>query len=130
MRITVDPSTDAGGFGYVEAGKYTLRVKSIEQKSGQKAPYLKVECEFADPNIQSVTIDGKTPKVGSIFENLTLSTVNNGQFRLRQFAEALGIAWGDFDTDSCIGVEFEAQVGIKEYEGTLSNEVKKFFPKG
>ena len=130
MIITVDPSADAGGFGYVEPGRYTLRVKSIEQKTGQKAPYLKVECEFADPNVQSVPLDGKILKVGSIFENLTLSTINNGQFRLRQFADALGMIWGNFDTDNCIGMEFDAMIGIKEYEGTLSNEVKKFFAKG
>lgn len=130
MRITVDPSADAGGFGYAEPGKYTLRIKKCSQESGQKAPYLRWEFEYSDPNIQSVPIDGKVLKVGSIFENTTLSTVNNGQFRLRQLCDALGLVWGDFDTDDVIGAEFEAQVDIKEYQGTLSNEVKKYIPKG
>jgi hypothetical protein len=130
MRITVDPSADAGGFGYVEPGKYTLRVKKGEQMSGTKAPYLRWEFEYADPNVQSVPVDGKVLKVGNIFENTTLSTANNGQFRLRQLCDALGVVWGDFDTDDLIGKEFEAQVDVKEYQGTLSNEVKKYIPRG
>ena len=131
MRIQVDPKADAGGFGYVEAGRYTLRVKGVEQvtKPGSSFPYLKWNFEFADPNVQSVPVDGKVLKAGNVFENTTLSTVNNGQFRLKQLCEALGLVWGDFDTDDTIGMEFEAQLGIKEYEGTLSNEVKKYIAK-
>ena len=131
MRIQVDPKADAGGFGYVEAGRYTLRVKGVEQvkKPGSSFPYLKWNFEFADPNVQSVPVDGKVLKAGNVFENTTLSTVNNGQFRLKQLCEALGIVWGDFDTDDTIGMEFEAQLGIKEYEGTFSNEVKKYIAK-
>lgn len=132
MKITVDPSTDAGGFGYAEAGKYSLRIKKVEQiqKPGSAYPYLKWEIEFSDPNVQSVPINGKAMKVGNIFENTTLNPSNNGQFRLRQLCEALGVTWGDFDTDDVIGAEFDAQVGIKEYEGNFSNEVKKFIPRG
>lgn len=130
MRITVDPSADAGGFGYVEAGKYTLRVKKCTQETGKKAPYLRWEFEYADPNIQSVPVDGKILKVGNIFENTTLSTANNSQFRLRQLCDALGVVWGDFDTDDLVGHDFDAQVDIKEYEGNLSNEVKKYIPRG
>lgn len=131
MRIQVDPKADAGGFGYVEAGRYTLRVKGVEQvtKPGSSFPYLKWNFEFADPNVQSVPVDGKVLKAGNVFENTTLSTVNNGQFRLKQLCEALGLVWGDFDTDDTIGMEFEAQLGIKEYEGTFSNEVKKYIAK-
>ena len=128
MRIQVDPKADAGGFGYVEAGRYTLRVKGVEQvtKPGSSFPYLKWNFEFADPNVQSVPVDGKVLKAGNVFENTTLSTVNNGQFRLKQLCEALGLVWGDFDTDDTIGMEFEAQLGIKEYQGNFSNEVKKY----
>ena len=131
MRIQVDPKADAGGFGYVEAGRYTLRVKGVEQvtKPGSSFPYLKWNFEFADPNVQSVPVDGKVLKAGNVFENTTLSTINNGQFRLKQLCEALGLVWGDFDTDDTIGMEFEAQLGIKEYEGTFSNEVKKYIAK-
>lgn len=126
MKITVDPNTDASGFGHVEAGEYTLRIVSVEHKEGQKAPYLAWKCELADPNIQGV--DGKKP--GSIFENTTLKSGDNSQFRLRQLCDALGVPWGDFDTEDCIGVEFQAQLAIKEYNGALSNEIKQFIPKG
>ncbi len=126
MIITVDPSTDTSGFGYAEAGRYRLRVIDITQEQGQKAPYLQWKCEFADPNVQSVDkrADGNSKKIGCIFENTTLSTKNNGQFRLRQICEALGLTWGNFDTSDCVGREFTADIGIKEYNGNLSNEIK------
>lgn len=132
MRITVDPSAEAGGFGYVEPGKYSLRVKKVEQiqKPGSPYPYLKWEFEFSDPNIQSVPVNGKQVKAGNIFENTTLSPENNGQFRLRQLCDALGVVWGDFDTDDMIGAEFDAQVGVKTYQDVMSNEVKKYIPRG
>lgn len=132
MKITVDPSTEAGGFGYAEAGRYTMRIKSVEQKqkAGSAYPYLKWEIEFSDPNVQSVPIDGKVMKVGNVFENTTLNPEKNGQFRLRQLCEAIGHTWGDFDTDDVIGSEFEAQIDIKQYEGNFSNEIKKFIPRG
>lgn len=131
MRITVDPNTDVSGFGYADAGQYRLRVVSVEYKEGQKAPYLAWKCEFADPNAQSVEKkeDGSSKQLGNVFENTTLSTSNNGQFRLRQFCDALGITWGDeVDTDAFIGLEFEAHIGIKNYQDVLSNEIKKFIP--
>jgi len=121
MKITVDPNTEASGFGYVEAGKYRLRIVKVEEKVGPAAPYLKWEMELADANLP--TVDGKG-KPGHIFENTTLKV--GAQFRLRQLTDALGIEWADLDTDTMIGAEFDAQVGIDEYQGTLSNCVKKF----
>ena len=126
MKISVDPNTDASGFGYAEAGKYTLRVIKCEQKEGQNYPYLKWELEFADPNV--ATVDGKG-KVGHVFENTTLKAGENSQFGLKRVCDALGLEWGEFDTDDTIGMECETQVGLKVFEGTTSNEVKKWIPK-
>ena len=56
MKITVDPNTEASGFGYVEAGKYRLRIGKVEEKQGPAGPYLNWELEIADPNIG--TVDG------------------------------------------------------------------------
>lgn len=123
MKITVDPTTEASGFGYVEAGKYSLRIISVEQKEGPAAPYLKWEMELVDPNIATVTGTGKP---GHIFENTTLKL--GAQFKLRQLTDALGLEWGDLDTDAMIGSEFDAQLGISEYQGVFSNEVKKYIP--
>lgn len=125
MRINVDPSTDVSGFGYADAGQYRLRIVGCEQLEGPKAPYLKWKIEFADPNVKST--DGEK-KVGMIFENTTLKVGDNAQFRLRQLCEALGLVWGDFDTDDAIGLEFDAQLGIREYQDNFSNEVKKYIP--
>ncbi len=123
MRITVDPNTEVSGFGYVEAGKYQLRIVKCEQITGPKAEYLKWEFELVDSNLPSVTGKGKP---GHIFENTTLKV--GAQFKLRQLTDALGIPWADLDTDAMLGTEFEAQLDIKEYEGIFSNEVKKYIP--
>jgi len=123
MKITVDPNTEASGFGYVEAGKYRLRIVKVDERQGPAGPYLNWELELADPNIG--TVDGKG-KPGHIFEITTLKV--GAQFRLRQLTDALGIAWADLDTDTMIGAELDAQVGIKEYQGVFSNEIKKFIP--
>ena len=124
LRITVDPETDVSGFGYAEAGRYRLRVISVSQEEGPKAPYLKWELEFSDPNVRPVEADKK--RVGHIFENTTLKKGENAQFRLRQLVEALGETWGDFDAEYMIGREFEAEVCIDEYEGRFSNKIEKY----
>lgn len=127
MKINVDINTDASGFGYAEAGKYRLRITKVTSEQGPKAPYLKWVFEFADPNLKPA-VEGS--KVGNIFENTTLKAGDNAQFRLRQLCDSVGVTWGDFDTDELIGREFNAEVGIKEYNGTLSNEVKKYIAMG
>lgn len=126
MKIIVNPNQEASGeFGYAEAGEYQLRVIKIEQcqKSGSPYPYLKAELEFVDSEVKAVEA-GK--KVGHLFENLTLKP--DAQFRLRDFSEALGLSWGDFDTDEVIGLEFSAKVKIRNYQDALSNEIGKYIP--
>ncbi len=125
MRITVDINTDASGFGYVVAGPQRLRVVKCEQMEGKKFPYLKWEFELADANVQ--TTDGKG-KPGHVFENTTLKSGDNAQFRLRQVSDALGLEWGELDTETVRGMECDTILKVKEYQGTFSNEVDKFIP--
>ena len=129
MRITVNPDTESSGFGYVEPGPYRLRAAKVDIKEGKKAPYLKWELEFVDPNVQAV---GSTPEkpisVGKVFMNTTLSTEKNAQFMLRNVIEGLGLAWGDWDTEEVIGLELDVQLKTKEYEGKISNEVARVIP--
>lgn len=125
MRITVDPNTESTGFGYVEAGPQRLRVVACDHLQGPKHPYLKWEFEITDPNVKAT--DQKS-RPGHIFENTTLKSGDNAQFRLKQVCDALGVDWGDFETEEMIGLELEAQLGIREYQGTMSNEVNKFVP--
>lgn len=125
MKIQVNPNTDASGFDYVEAGKYTFRVKGVEQKQkqGSPFPYLNWTMEFADANILGVA--GK--KVGGIFDITTLKP--EAQFRLRQLSDSLGFDWGDFDTDDCIGREFEAHVTVDLYDPDVpKNKISKYVP--
>jgi hypothetical protein len=121
MRITVDPNTTSSGFDYVENGLYRLRV--VEVKMAKKDyPYLKWEFEIADPNVKGL----KGGKPGHVFEITTLKSGENAQFRLKQLCDALGLTWGDFDTDETKGMEFDAYLKSKEYQGTISNEVEKY----
>jgi len=131
MRITVDPDTNASGFGYVSAGRYRLRVVKATNEQGPQAPYIKWEFEFADPNVRSCINDrsGQPLNLGHIFENTTLARGKNSQFRLRQLCESLGLQWGDFDSETTYGMEFDAEVIIDEYNGKFSNKVKTFIPK-
>ena len=123
MRISVDPNTDSSGFGYVEAGSYRLRVVKATVMEGPKAPYINWEFELTDVNVKAT--DGKS-KVGHIFEITTLKVGNNAQFALKRVCEALGIEWGEFDTDDVTGMECDTILKIGEYQGNQKNEVGKF----
>jgi len=124
MKINVDPNAKASGFGYAEAGQYKLRVVKCTYTEGKNYPYLKWEFEFTDPNVKAT--DGESTP-GHIFENTTLKNEgSNPQFRLKQVCEALGIPWGDFDTEEVKGLELDAILKIKEYQGKFSNEVDQF----
>lgn len=127
MKITVDPNTDAGGFGYAEAGRYQLRVVKAEVLEGPQAPYIKWTCEFADPNVKAVD---EKKKVGNVFENTTLKSEGNAQFRLRQMCDALDLTWGDFDTDDVIGMEFQAEIDVDmDYNpDNPTNKIKRCIP--
>lgn len=126
MKITVDVNTDSTGFGYVEAGQYKLRVKSCDQAQGPNFPYLKWAFDFVDANV--IATDGKS-KVGCVFENTTLKSGDNAQFALKRVCDALGLVWGDFDTDQTIGVEFDAMLKVApNNNGEMRNEVAKYLP--
>ena len=133
MKITVDPNTDAGGFGYAEAGQYRMRVAKCEYKEAKAAdkfPGLSWQFEFADPNTASVTKnkDGTDMKLGNVFEFTTLKSGENAQFRLRQLCDAVSTPWGDLETEGMIGLEFDAIVKIDSYNDEFNNKVAKFIP--
>ena len=123
MRVPVDPSTESSGFDYVNNSQQRLRVVTVTLKK-KEHPYLNWELELADPNVKGI----KGGRPGHIFEITTLKSGGNSQFRLRQLCEALGVVWGDFDTEEVIGRELDAYVKVKEYQGTFSNEVDRFIP--
>ena len=122
MKVTVNPNAETGGFGYAEAGSYRLRVVNCSIAEGKNYPYVKWEFEFADPNVKAT--DDKL-KPGHVFENTTLKPEGNAQFRLREICEGLGLTWGDFDTEDTKGLELDAALSVKEYEGVFSNDIKK-----
>lgn len=126
MRVTVNPDQKASGdFGYAEAGEYTLRVVTCLEKSkaGGEFPYLEWKFQFADPNIQSVekNSDGSSKMLGNVFVITTLKP--DAQFALRDVCEALGLTWGDFDTDAVTGLEGIARVKLESYNNKIKNSV-------
>ena len=130
MRITVDPNTDSSGFSYAAEGEYDLRVVECEQKLGKDSglPYLNWRYEYVDVNLQ--THDGKG-KLGNIFDMTTLKSGDNAQFALKRVCDALGLEWGDFDTEDTKGLEFKAKVKIGlDQSGDKRNEIAKYIAKG
>lgn len=126
MKINVNPETQASAdFGYAPEGEYRLRVIACTHKEGKNYPYLEWKFEFADPNVKPVVAE---TKLGAIFENTTLK--EESQFGIRNVTDALGLSWGDFDTDEVKGMELTAKVGIEEYNGKMKNVVAKFIPVG
>ena len=124
MRVTVDPAAmPSSEFTYAAPGDYTLRIVDCEskQKEGSDFGYLQWKLEFADPNVKGV--EGNA-KVGNIFEITSLKP--SAQFRLRDLSDALGMTWGDFDTDACKGMELRAKVGIETYNGKIKNVIDRF----
>jgi hypothetical protein len=125
MRINVDPQTDAGGFGIVEAGEYRLRIIGSEIKQGPKAPYIQWTFEHADPNIQATD---PTKKLGKIYNNTTLKRGENAQFRLQQLCDAVGQEWRDFDSENLHGLELDVILAIDIYNDVQKNVIKTYKP--
>ena len=129
MRVTVNPDAQASGeFSYAAPGEYNLRVKAAEvkKKTGGEHSYIEWKFEFSDPNIPSVEKkkDGSNMQLGQIFEITSLKP--DAQFRLRDCCEALGLVWGDFDTNEVKGIECIAKVGIETYQGKIKNTIDRF----
>ena len=129
MKITVNPETkSSGGFGYAAEGEYELRVVECtqKQKQGSEYPYLNWQFEFTDSSISAVEPD---TKLGAIFEITTLKNIKpDDQFRLREVCDALGVEWGDFDTEDVKGMTLKAKVCIDAYQGQKRNQVDRFIP--
>ena len=124
MKITVNPAAEVVTFGYVPAGKYRLRVqKAPEHTQGQKSDYLHWEFALVDENIKAT--DGKS-RPGHVFDNTMLREDIQG--RLRALVEALGLEWNDFDTEETVGMEFDANLTLDEYQGNMKNVIGKYIP--
>ena len=125
----MNPDAQASGeFSYAAPGEYSLRCvgAEVKKKSGGEHSYVEWKFEFADPNTPSVEkkADGANIKVGQIYEITSLKP--DAQFRLRDCCEALGLTWGDFDTNEVKGQSCRAQVGIETYQGKIKNVVDRF----
>ena len=125
MKITVNPDTKASTFGYAAEGEYELRVSSCIQKKkqGGEHPYLEWKFEYADKDVRTVE---EGTQLGSIFEITTLRP--DAQFALRNITDALGVEWGNFDTEEVKGLKLKAKVTVGENNGKKRNEVARFIP--
>ena len=120
-RVTID-TTEAQSFEPVEPGTYPMTIEAAEAtKSGKGDAMLNVAFSFEDPVLSK--------SAGKVFRNYML--VGKGAGFTREFLKAVtgqDFPVGqvlDFDTDDLVGRHIVAQVGNREYEGRLQNEVER-----
>jgi hypothetical protein len=112
-------------FETVQAGAYTMRVKSVEDRNPEKND-LKLTLEFVDPPMNLTNLAGQPCKaVGNLFDYVMLAA--DKQWKLRQLTEAAGLPWANYDpTVELIGKELQVQVKLEAYEGEQRNKVARY----
>lgn len=119
-RVTIDTS-EAQSFEAVEPGPYPMTIESVEQKTSKSSgtPMLNVKFVFEDP--------ATAKRAGAVFRNYMLAGAGAGF--TRDFVKAVtgeDIPVGgsfDLDTDDFIGKHVIVNIGNREYEGKVQNEV-------
>jgi len=125
-RINVNPDVEiSGGFEIVKDGTYMMKIDTVEEKEGQKAPYLKWKLSFVQPKEELFGLDDQPIKgtPASLFVNTTLKA--EAQFRLKELVLAAGGDWGDFDTDDMLEKEVQVKLKTKLYEGDMQYDTDK-----
>lgn len=118
MPITVDMS-DVEDFGALDPGEYEVVVTDVEERQGQKAPYLSWEMTIVEGQYE----DRK------VWNNTSLSP--QSMPFLKQFLTAAGLDPDDmqgqfeFDPADFIGARLRIQTGVQEYEGQERTRVTK-----
>lgn len=121
-RVTID-TTEAQSFEAVEPGPYSMQIDTVEPKESKEAkqPMINVGFAFDDPTVAK--------KAGKVFRNYMLA--GKGAGFTREFLKAVtgeDFPIGqvlDFDTDDLMGKRVHVQIGNREYEGRLQNEVER-----
>lgn len=112
-------------FETVAAGKYAMRIKTVEDRNPEKND-LKLTLEFVDPPMNLVNLAGQPCKaVGNLFDYVMLDA--DKQWKLRQLTEAVGLPWTSYDPVVTLpGKEVQVQVKLEAYEGEQKNKVARY----
>jgi len=102
--------------GILPDGVYKLRIKAIEFKEGQKAPYFAVQ----------LSVEGRT---ATVFDNV--STAENARFRMEPFLDAIEApASGNLTAKGIIKLATRkvvyAKLGNEDYNGRLKNTIAAY----
>lgn len=125
-RVTID-TTEALSNEPTEPGPYPMVISTAEVKASKGGlPMLNVAFAFEDPETAK--------RCGKVFRNYMLGGKGAGFTRdFLKAAAGIEIPVGgafDFDTDDVIGRHVIAQVGNREYEGQVQNEVERVISAG
>ena len=112
-----------------------MRVKAVQDREANpdqgKEPKadFKVTLEFVDAGqltlLNGQPFTGKLEQAGSLFDYIQKAA--DKQWKMRQFNEALGLGWGDFDPEAdWLGKEVTVKVVTEAYEGEQKNKVKRY----
>ena len=139
MPRILEPNPDAkpiGDFPVVRPGTYRMRIdpdasKQKEEISKNSNPMVLFLAQFAQsyPELQDENGQPLTSPPGQIFHRLV--TAREKQGMLCALVTGCGIPWGEFiathgsNTDVLAGLEFEAKIGVEEYEGTKKNVIQR-----
>jgi hypothetical protein len=119
-------TSQGGGFETYEAGTYTLKIESVTQGTSKAGnPQLTVKCTFVGGRY-----DGKTI---TVWYSLTPQSFWKIQLLIEATAcnhtvvgeDAQGQPIIEFDEQDLVGLIFDADVTIEDYQGKKNNRVNK-----
>lgn len=99
-------------------GIYPVSIAKVEQTLSKSSgnPMLKIEFNINDPEYSG----------RKVWANYVLTEA--AMWKVMELFKALGLPTESIvsiDTDELVGLECSAQIGQREYEGNIQNEVKK-----
>lgn len=122
MRIAYNPE-NRGEWKPLPEGTYDFQILEVEEKTSSKGnPQLYISTEVVGGEFS-----GK--KAGMYF-----AATENATWRIVQLLDATGVTYDlqgtdlDFDENDLIGAYFQANAGIREYNGKKNNDFSKFEP--
>ena len=130
MRLNANPTVEANAaFDLVKPGEYTMRVEEITDFVSSKGNTCwKARLSYSNPG-ECTKLDG-TPanNPGQLFDNGLVIAPPEKQGKTRSFVEALGLTWGDLDSEELLGLECKVKVKLEEYQGEQKNAVGRYLP--
>ena len=113
-RFTANPDAEVSvGFSAVKAGTYQMRITDVVDRNPEGKNDIQVKLEFVQPASELFGVDNLPLKgqASSIFDYISLDgspdpkSGRSRQWKLRTLTGAVGLPWGDYDTEELRGRE-------------------------